>query len=178
MMSWGALRVKGAGAMVIEAGVVAGYVIAWAVRKARRVGGRLDTEADGVIDARLDRLHEVVATRLAGHPVLAELVEEAEEAGNGAEVSDLTRQQLELALAAAARKDDTFGQTVTELVARLQEAERAAGSPVIAGPGSAVFTGSVGAKAESGGIAVGQVAGDVHVTQESAGPSRPGRVSH
>ena len=47
--------------MVIEAGVVAGYVIAWAVRKARRVGGRLDSEADGVIDAGLDQLHEVVA---------------------------------------------------------------------------------------------------------------------
>src|SRR5260221_7134951 len=62
-----ALCVKRAeGAMVIEAGVVAGYVIAWAVRKARRVGGRLDAEADGVIDAGLDRLHEVVAGELGG----------------------------------------------------------------------------------------------------------------
>ncbi len=52
--------------MVIEAGVVAGYVIAWAVRKVRRVGGRLDKETDEVIDASLDRLHEVVAARLAG----------------------------------------------------------------------------------------------------------------
>ncbi len=64
--------------MVIEAGVVAGYVVAWALRKARRAGGRLDAEADGVIDASLDRLHEVVAAKLGGHPVLAELVEEAE----------------------------------------------------------------------------------------------------
>jgi hypothetical protein len=53
---------------VIEAGLVAGYVIAWAVGKARRVGGRLDAEADQVIDASLDRLHEVVAGKLAGHP--------------------------------------------------------------------------------------------------------------
>lgn len=164
--------------MVIEAGVVAGYVIAWAVRKVRRVGGRLDAEADGVIDASLDRLHEVVAAKLAGHPVLAELVEEAEAAGNGGGVSDLTRQQAELALAAAARKDDAFGQAVTELVARLREAEQAAGRPVITGPGSVVFTGNAEAKAESGGIAIGQVAGGVHIAQGPAGPFQPGRASH
>ena len=63
--------------MVIEAGVVAGYVIAWAVRKARRVAGRLDAEADEVIDAGLDRLHEAVVAKLGGHPVLEELDEEA-----------------------------------------------------------------------------------------------------
>jgi hypothetical protein len=83
--------------MVIEAGVVAGYVIAWTVRKARRVGSRLDKEADGVIDASLERLYEVVAAKLDGHPALAELVEEAEAAGDGGEVNGLTRQQVELA---------------------------------------------------------------------------------
>ena len=72
----------------------------------------------------MDRLHEAVEAKLGGHPVLAELVEEAA-AGDG-EVSDLTRQQMELALTAAARKDESFGQTVTELVARLREAEQAA----------------------------------------------------
>jgi hypothetical protein len=87
--------------VVIEAGVVAGYVIAWAVRKVRRVGTRLDAEADGVIDAGLDQLHEVVAAKLSGHPVLAELVEEAQAAGDGGEVSDLTRQRVELELTAA-----------------------------------------------------------------------------
>ncbi len=160
--------------MVIEAGVVAGYMIAWAVRKARRVGGRLDAEADEVIDASLDRLHEVVVAKLGGHPVLAELVEEAEAAGNGGEVSDLTRQQVELALTAAARKDDDFGQAVTEMVARLREAEQATGRPVIAGPGSAVFTGSARV---SGKIAFGQVAGNVHIGHP-LGPSQPGRTSH
>jgi hypothetical protein len=159
--------------VVIEAGVVAGYVIAWAVRKARRVGGRLDAEADQVIDAGLDQLHEVVAARLAGHPVLAELVEEAEQAG---EVSDLTRQQVELAVAAAARKDEAFGQTVTELVDRLREAELARG-PVAAGPGSAVFTGDAHAKATDGGIAIGQAA-NVYMDQRPEGPPRPGRSGH
>ena len=162
--------------MVIEAGVIAGYVIAWAVRKARRVGGRLDAEADAVIDAGLDQLHEVVAAKLDGHPVLAELVEEA--AAGGGEVSDLTRQQVELALTAAARKDEAFGHMVTELVARLREAEQAIGRPVIAGAGSAVFTGDAHARAEDGGIAFGQVAGDVHLGQGAVDPPGPGRPGH
>jgi hypothetical protein len=164
--------------MVIEAGLVAGYVVAWAVRKARRVGGRLDAEADAVIDASLDRLHEVVAARLAGDPALAELVEEAEAAGDASGVSDLTRQQVELALTAAARKDEAFGQAVTELVAKLREAEQAAGRSVNAVAGSAVFTGNAEVSAENGGIAFGQVAGGVHVTPAPGGPSAPGRASH
>jgi len=161
--------------MVIEAGVAAGYVVAWVLRKARRAAGRLDAEADGVIDASLDRLHEVVAVKLGGHPVLAELVEEAEEAG---QVSDLTRQQVELALAAAARKDELFGQVVTELVARLRAAEQASGGVVASGKGAAVFTGGAHAEARDGGIAFGQVAGGVQVHREPPdppGPGRPGR---
>src|SRR5215469_5759613 len=164
------------GCVVIEAGVIAGYVIAWAVRKARRVGGRLDAEADAAIDAGLDRLHEVVAGKLAGHPVLAEVEEEA--VAGGGEVSELTRQQVELALTAAARKDEVFGQAVTELVARLREAEQAAGRAVVAGAGSAVFTGDAHAQAETGGIAFGQVAGDVNVERGRVGPPGPGRPGH
>ena len=134
------LGAKGAGAVVIEAGVIAGYVIAWAVRKARRAGGRLDAEADAAIDAGMDRLHEVVAAKLGGYPVLADVEEEA--TAGGGEVSELTRQQVELALTAAARKDEVFGQAVTELVARLREAEQAAGRSVIAGAGSAASLGT------------------------------------
>lgn len=159
--------------MVIEAGVVAGYIIAWAVRKARRVGGRLDAEADLVIDESLDRLHEVVAERLGGHPALAELVEEAEQAG---QVTDLTRQQVELALTAAARKDAAFGQALAEPVARLQEAERVSGL-VAAAPGSTVFTGDAHADARNGGIAIGQ-AGHVSIGREEPGPTGPGRSGH
>jgi hypothetical protein len=164
--------------MFIEAGVAAGYVIAWAVRKARRVGGRLDSEVDEVIDAGMDRLHEVVAAKLNGYPVLAELVEEAEAAGDASGVSELTRQQVELALTAAAQKDDAFAQSVTELVARLRESEQAAGTPVITGSGQTVFTGNVDNRAEHGGIAFGQVAGNVSIGQPPLGPSLPGRPSH
>jgi len=158
--------------MVVEIGLAAGYLVAWATRKARRVGGRLDAEADGVIDAGLDRLHEVVAAKLGGHPVLAKLVEEAEDAG---QVSKLTRQQVELALAAAARKDELFGQALRELTAQLREAEQAAGPVVASGEGSAVFIGDAHAEAKDGGIAFGQVAGGVQVHRDSPGPLGPGR---
>ena len=130
-----------------------------------------------MIDAGLDRLHEVVEAKLGGHPVLAELVEEADEAAaSGAgQVSELTCQQVELALAAAARKDDLFGQVVTDLVGRLREAERASGRVVASGEGSAVFTGDAHAEAKDGGIAFGQVVGGVQMYQDPPGPPRPGR---
>ena len=163
------------GAVVIEAGVVAGYVIAWAVRKARRAGGRLDAETDAVIDAGLDRLHEMVAAKLADHPVLAEL---AGEAAAGGEVSELTRQQVELALAATARKDEAFAQAVTEMVTQLRQAGQAVGQTVIAGAGSAVFTGDAHARADGSGFAVGQVAGDVNVGRDPVDPPGPGRPGH
>jgi hypothetical protein len=163
--------------VVIEAGVVAGYVIAWAVRKARRVGGRLDAEADQVIDGTLDQLHEVVVAKLGRDPVLAELVKEADGAGDAGRVSDLTRQRVETEVAVAARDDDSFGRAVTVLVERLREAERAAGHPVAVGPGSAVFTGSARVQASHGAIAIGQ-AGSVSFGQVPLSPQGPGRDSH
>lgn len=165
--------------MVIEASVVAGYVIAWAVRKARRAAGRLDAEADAVIDSGLDKLHEVVAVRLGRHPALDDLDEEAAE-GDG-HVSELTRQQVELAVTAAARKDEAFGQAVTELVASLRTAERTGGPQVVAGAGSTVFTGNAHAHAKGGGIAFGQVGGNVYAggsDREGQDPSEPGRPRH
>jgi hypothetical protein len=164
--------------VVIEAGAVAGYVIAWAVRKARRAVGRLDNEADAVIDAGLDRLHEMVAARLADHPVIAELVEEAEHAAlNDVKVSEVTRQQVELALAAAAREDEAFGRAVTELAAWLGEVRQAVGQAT-SRQGAAVFTGDARVEANRGGIAFGQVAGDVHIAQEPGNPPQPGRFGH
>lgn len=146
--------------MVVEAGLVAGYVIAWALRKARRAGGRLDAEVDAAMDVGLDRLHEVVTAKLGAHPVLDDVAEEATDDG---QVSELTRQQVELAVTAAARKDDTFGQAVTDLVAQVRAAEQAAGKSVVAGDGSRVFTGDAYTQATGGGVAFGQVGGDVHL---------------
>lgn len=165
--------------MMIEAGAVAGYVIAWAVRKARRVAGRLDNEADAVVDVGLDRLHALVAARLAGHPVMAEMLDEAEHAAVGdGKVSEATRQQVELALRAAAREDEAFGQAATELAAWLADVRRAAVSQVSRRERTALLTGNARAEADRGGIAFGQVAGDVQIAREAASPLQPGRFGH
>lgn len=167
--------------MVIEAGVVAGYLIAWVVRKARRAAGRLDGVVDAAVDGYLDRLEGAVTAKLGGHPVLAELAEEAaaDESGGG-QVSELTRQQVELAITAAARKDDEFGRTVTELVAELRRVEQVGGGSVVAGAGSVVLTEHAHAHADGGGIAVGKVGRDMYVDKTNTGkpdPPVPGRSS-
>jgi hypothetical protein len=165
--------------VVIEAGVVAGYVIAWATRKARRAAGRIDDEADAIIDAGLDRLNEIVMARLAGHPALAGLDAEAAAAAldHGQEVSELTRQEVEWALATAARDDRAFWQAVTELATGVREAQRAA-RRAPSRQATVAFSGDARADASYGGIAFSQVAGDVQITREPGDPRRPGRSGH
>jgi hypothetical protein len=160
--------------MIIEAGVVAGYLAAWATGKARRAASRIDAEADAVIDGSLDRLHEVVEARLGGHPVLAELANEARQAG---QVSTWTLARAEQTLAEAANDDEAFAQAVTGLVARLREAKRII-APVSVGSGSTVLTGEVHARARDGGFAFGQVTGGVQIGREAGGPPLPGRPGH
>jgi hypothetical protein len=166
--------------MMIEAGVIAGYVIAWAVRKARRVAGRLDDEADVIVDVGLDRLHALVTNRLADHPVLARLCEEAEHAAlnDDGKVSAETRRQMELALVTAARTDEAFGQAVVELAAALADVRQTAASTVSPRQRAMLFTGNSRAEADRGGIAFGQVAGDVHIAREAGSPLQPGRFGH
>jgi hypothetical protein len=161
--------------VVIEASVVVGYLIAWAVRKAQRIAGRLDAEVDTVVDVGLDRLHEHVAAKLGADPALAE-VEEEIASGKG-QVSELTRQRVELAVTAAAQKDEPFGQAITELLNRLRAAEERSGSQMVAGGQSRMFTGNASADARDGGFAFGQVGGDVNVARAEGqrGPSKPGR---
>lgn len=162
---------------VVEAGVIAGLVAGWAVRKARRAAGRADATVDAVIDAGADRLHEVVLAQL-GAPVQQDLAVEA--ASESGQVSELTRQQVELAVTAAARRDEQFARVVTDLLAQVRDAERAAGGQVLAGAGSTVFTGDATATATDGGFAVGQ-AGTVNVGEAGWGgpdPQAPGRPGH
>jgi hypothetical protein len=166
---------EGVHSMVIEASVVAGYVVAWAVRKARRVGGRLDGEADTVLDAGLDRLHKAVAAKLGADPALRAAEEEA--AQPAGTITDLTRQRIESAIAAEAAEDDTFGRLVTNLVAEVQATEQRTGTLVQTGGQATLFTGDAHAEAGPGGIAIGQVGRDVHFGHGGTppGPPSPGR---
>jgi hypothetical protein len=161
--------------VIVQAGLVAGYLVRWAMGKARRVAGSLDGEVDVVLDAGLAKLHDAVAARIGDPQALADLDEEAA-AGS---VDEQTRQYLEVAVARAARKDPAFDEMVTAIVQQLQEAEKAAGAMVVAGGGARVFTGDARADAKDGGFAFGQIAGDVHVHRgEEPDPSGPGRSRH
>ncbi|WP_203818165.1 chromosome partitioning protein [Paractinoplanes ferrugineus] len=147
--------------MMNEANVVARHIVEWVTAKIRRGVGSSDA------DAGLRDIHRLVVAKLGDHPALRDAEEEAG-TGDGT-VSELTRQQIELAITAAARKDGAFAAAVISALA----AGRATSGPVIAGAGSRVFTGDARAEARSAGIAIGQVGGDVALTPPD--PPEPGR---
>ena len=60
--------------------LVVGYLAAWAVRKARRVGRHADAKVDRALDAGLRRLHELVAGQIGADPALLKLETETEAA--------------------------------------------------------------------------------------------------
>lgn len=108
--------------------LVAGYLVAWGVRKLRRVGARLDEETDEVIDAGLDRLHDAVAAKLGADPALGKLEDEVSQ---GLEPSDRTLRRVQDAVEEAAVDDPEFGATIEALLARLEEARD--GAPSVLG---------------------------------------------
>src|SRR5690349_19329702 len=105
--------------------LVAGYLVAWGVRKLRRVGARLDEETDEVIDTGLDRLHEAIAAKLGADSALGKLEDEVSQ---GLEPSDRTLRRVQDAVEEAAEEDPEFGVTIEELLARLEEARNGARS--------------------------------------------------
>ncbi|MFF5303288.1 hypothetical protein ACFY5F_28340 [Streptomyces sp. NPDC013161] len=110
-----------------------GYLAAWAVRKAKRVAGRADAEIDLVLDAGMDRVHEVVAVRLDMDPALEQaMVEAASEQG---EVTGRTRTRLQLALEEQTEQDPAFAKALQEAVANVQAAagEAAPGARAVYG---------------------------------------------
>jgi hypothetical protein len=108
--------------------LVAGYLIAWGVRKLKRAGKRLDEETDEVIDVGLDRLHDAIASKLGTDPALVKLDTDV---AQGVEPSDRTLRRVQDAVEEAAEHDPRFAALVQELLARLEE-ERD-GAPTVAG---------------------------------------------
>jgi oligoendopeptidase F len=105
--------------------LVAGYLVAWGVRKLRRVGTRLDEETDAVIDAGLDRLHDAIAAKLDADPALGKLEDEVSQ---GMEPSDRTLRRVQDAVEDAVEEDPDFGAMLEALLARLEEARNGASS--------------------------------------------------
>jgi hypothetical protein len=95
--------------------LVVGYMAAYAVRKAQRAGKRVDVEVDRVIDARLERLREVVTERLGDDPAVQELQHEVEEGV----ASSRTARRITLAIEAAAAADGEFADRLHEVLNEL-----------------------------------------------------------
>ena len=97
--------------------LIAGYLVAWAVRKARRAGQRLDKETDEVMDAGLDRLHEVVMAKLGSDPAFVKLETDASQ---GLELSERTVQRVQYAVEEATEEDPQFATAVEQVLAQLE----------------------------------------------------------
>ncbi|NUP51341.1 MAG: chromosome partitioning protein [Catenulispora sp.] len=157
---------------MVGAEIAVGYMFAWLVRKARRVGDRADAHIDAALDAGVDRagekLHQLVAGRLSGDAALERLTTEAQQLPEAP--SERTAQRVALALEAAAEDDPDFGAAVEDLVRQLQEADRAAGSSVASARG-VVVNGDVKVRAKDNAFAAGVVTGNVNI----GNPPAPGK---
>lgn len=154
---------------VVGLELIAGYLVAWGVRKARRAGERLDSDVDEVLDAGLDRLHDLVVTKLGDDPAVTRLEVEAA----AGEVSERTRRRVADAVAEAAEWDVTFGGALEDLVGGL--ARLGAPATITAsGLRSVAAGGNVDVRAEGGSVA-GVSLGDVNLGGP-AGPTGPGRA--
>lgn len=112
--------------------VAVGFLFAWAVRKARRVGGQADAEVDRALDAGMDRLHDLVGRTLGADPALARLEEEA--AAGQVEPSPRTRRRAVLAVEDAGERDPAFAAALERAVQELRAAAaRAGGGPTVSG---------------------------------------------
>jgi hypothetical protein len=113
--------------------VAVACLVAWAARKARRVGGRVDVEVDRGLDAAMDQLHHVVSRKLGEDRALMRLTEEAEEGKE--EPTTETRQWLQFTLEDAVQRDRDFADALQQTVIQFQAASEpgASGGHVVSG---------------------------------------------
>lgn len=111
-------RTRGAHVTGVELAV--GYLAAWALHKTKRVADRADAEVDQVLDAGMDRVHELIAARLGTDPALEQAMTEA--ASEQAEVTDRTRTRLHLVLEEQTEQDPAFAAELQKVVANVQAA--------------------------------------------------------
>lgn len=157
---------------MVGAEVVVGYLFAWVVRKARRVGERADGQVDAALDAGVDRfsgkLHDLVAGRPGGQAALERLNTEAQQGAQAP--SAVTTQWVAAVVQDGAERDGQFAATVEALVAQLQAAQSGGGGAQA--PGGVAVSGQMDVRAEGGSVAAGVIHGGVQVgNPPSPGPS-------
>lgn len=146
--------------------VAVGFLIAWAVGKARRAGKQLDGVADQVVDASAARLRDVLLRKLGSDSAVRQLQLEA---GESEQVSDRTKRRVTLALEDAMEQDAQFA---AELTSALAEAEKH--GSLVATHGGTVVHGTATASGQ-GSTAIGAVGRDVTVGQ-APDPHQPDRA--
>jgi hypothetical protein len=146
--------------VVVVPGVelVAGYLFAWAVSKARRAGARANVEVDRTLDTLMDRLHELVSQKIGDDASLRQLERDAETAV----LNERTSTRVQLAVAQAVEDDPEFA----EQLQRVLEHLRQAGEPAEITALSAQRTGSV-TQSNIGGVNLANTGTmrDVHLRQ-------------
>lgn len=159
--------------MVVGWDVVVGYLIAWGVSKARRVGKGLDNDVDLVVDSALERLHATVADKLGADPALAKL-EQVAIAGD--EIPERTLRRVVDALADAA-DGDGGADFRARIAAQLAELVDAGARPaaLASGERAVAVAGDLDVKAEGGSVAA-VTAGDITLGSPPVDPSQPGRA--
>ncbi len=157
---------------MIEVGLVTGYLIAWAMRKVRRAAAALDDDVDEALDAGLDRLHELVATKLGQDPALEKLQVEVTTAGN---ITARTQRRVDDALAEAAEADEAFAGALHVLIAELRQFSSGV-QTTASGDRATAISGDVRIRAEHGSAAAVSM-GDVTIGTSSQDPQGPGQSS-
>jgi hypothetical protein len=147
--------------------LVVGYLAAWAVRKVRRVRDRADDEVNQALDLGMDRLHQVIAGKLAADPALVKLEAEARTAG---EITSRTRRRLELAVEEAEANDSLFAKSLRGVLEQVIAADQGG---LLVGPGGTMAGRDIRISADHGSIA-GWSVGDIRLPPERRDPSVPG----
>jgi hypothetical protein len=119
--------------------VAIGLLVSWVISKATRAAHRADGVVDHVVDAGVDRVGQLILTKLGGDPAVGQLEAEASEQG---QVSDRTRKRVELAVEEAAERDQEFAVALTAAVEAAQTGGTVASTGGVAVSGGVHSTGS------------------------------------
>ncbi len=144
--------------------LVAGYAVGYLLQKWRRVAGRVDTEVDHALDTGMDRMHELISTKLVGDTALARLEAQA----SVGDEKPRTRERVEGAIIDAAEDDPDFAQQLEQLVTQLREHDAGAST----GDYGVAAGRDMNIRAKSGGVAAGVIHGSV----TPGNPPQPGKA--